>query len=190
MLTFAKRNTNQRSMASGNDIRRVFHDNRAELEWMAYFITGDRVLATTCVTEACTFSETHASVFTEWLLTWAGHATVRCAIDVQRERIRQIAAHYSQPSFIRQVYEPLSGELLDLVIEETDTLLARLDVVCRATLVICGVQGKSIADAALILGISLGGVQAAYRTAGNCVEGMQFHGSTQHNIGLVACNRA
>ena len=190
MLTFGRSNITQRLIASGNDIRRVFRENRAELEWLAYFITGNRALAVNCVTDACALSEAHTSVFTGWLSTWARHATIRCAIDGQRERIRQISSNYCQPGFIRQVYERLMGESLEFVVEESDTFIDKLDVVCRVTLVICGVQGKSIADAALMLGISLGGVQAAYSTAMNLVEATRYHHLMHHNNGPVVCNRA
>jgi DNA-directed RNA polymerase specialized sigma24 family protein len=176
-----------REFASASDIRDVFHEHRAELEWLAYFITGDRAVAEACVTEACALSESHNSVFVEWLLTWARHATVRSAIEAQRERIKQLTVVYNHPGFIRQVHEPLSNDWVESVVEESDALIAKLDVVCRAALVICGIHGKSVADAALMLGICKGGVQVAYRKALDDLEVTRYaHFSHQNVIAVVS----
>ncbi len=190
MFKFTRTNAGQRSFANANDIREVFRENRAELEWIAYFITGDSEMAAGCVAKACSESESHTSVFQEWLLTWARHATIRSAIDSQREQIKQISSNYTQPRFIRQIHEPLRAEAIEFVIAESESLVVRLDVVCRVTLVVSGVYAKCIADAALMIGIPLGGVQAAYRTAMDVIESARHQYATHDDVGPVLWNRA
>jgi len=191
MLTFNRTSIGQRSsLASADDIREVFRENDAELQWIGYFITGDSEAAAACVANACNLSESRNGVFPEWLLTWARYATIRCAIDSERERVKKASSNYCQPRFIRQVHEPLSGEALEFVITESDTLIGRLDVVCRITLVICGVYGKSVADAALMLGISVGGAQAACSAAMNVVEAARHQHAMRDNLSPLLWNRA
>ena len=163
-------NNNHRSLASVNDIRAIFHECRAELEWLAYFITGNRAIAAVCVTEACVLSESHTSVFTESLLTWARHATIRSAIETQRNHIRQVSSGYDHTTFVRREYVPLTGETLELVVLRSDVFVARLDVVSRTALVICGVQKNSLADVALMLGVNRAVASAAYSAALDCLE--------------------
>lgn len=179
---------NHREFASANDIRKVFHEHRVELQWLAYFITGDRAVAEACITDACALSESRSSVFVEWLLTWARHASVHSAIETQRERIKQLTVLYNQPAFIRQVHESLSKDWVELVIEDSDALIVKLDVVCRSALVICGIQGKSVADAAVMLGICKGGVQAAYRKALDGLEATRYARVVHEHVSAVLCN--
>ena len=186
---FGTSNIPERSLASPSDIRRAFCENRAELEWLGHFITGDLTLGKSCVSEACSVSLAQNSVFHEWLSTWARHATIRCAIDTQRNGINQISSNYRQVRLIRQVHEPLKGEALEFVINNTELLIANLDVICRTTLAVCGVQGKSASDAALLLGISLGGVQAAYSASMNFVEATRYRHAT-HDDMSIHCERA
>ena len=163
-------NKNHRAFASVNDIRRAFHEHRPELEWLAYFITGDRAMAAGCVTGACNFSESHHSVFTEWLLTWARHATIRAAIETQHDRIKQVSTGYDHTTLCQPRHEPLTEETLEVLVQQSDALIATLDVVSRTALVICGVQKDSIADAALMLGVSRAVASAAYSAALDFVE--------------------
>lgn len=173
MARFDSVKNNQRAFASVNDIRRVFREHRAELEWLAYFITGNRAIAQACVTDACTASESRNSMFAEWLMTWARHATIRSAIDTQHERIRQISASYEHAAVVQPRHEPLTEEMLDVLAQHSDVLGSRLDVVSRTALVICGVQKNSIADAALMIGVSRAVASAAYCAAFDCMEAIR-----------------
>jgi len=163
-------NKSHRTFASVNDIRKVFHEHRVELEWLAYFITGDRVITATCVIDACALTESHHSVFVEWLLSWARHATLRSAIETQNDRVKRVSARYNHTTLIQPLHDPLTAEELQVVVQQSDVLIPRLDVVARTVLVICGVQKSSIADAALMLGISKAVASAAYSAALDCLE--------------------
>jgi len=173
MARFDSGKNSQRAFASVNDIRRVFHEHRAELEWLAYFITGNRVIAQACVTDACTASESRNNVFAEWLLTWARHATIRSAIDTQHDRIKQISASYENTAVVQPRHEPLTDELLAVLAQNSDVLAGRLDVVSRAALLVCGVQKNSIADAALMLGVNRAVASTAYCAALNSLEAVR-----------------
>ena len=66
------------------------------------------------------------------------------------------------PPVCTRRHEPLSADLLELFVEESDILVSRLDVISRAVLVICGIEKHSVRDAALLLGVSSACVRAAY----------------------------
>ena len=148
--------------ASYEDVRSVFREFRGQLEWLAYFITGDEDVAAACVEDACGLSQLHNQVFEEWLLHWARYATIRSTIDAVRSRIQQLSRRYDQPACVHGRHEPLSADLLELFVEESDILVSRLDVISRAALVICGIEKHSIREAALFLGVSSACVRAAY----------------------------
>jgi len=179
-------NKNQRAFASVNDIRAVFHEHRAELEWLAYLITGDRAIAAACVTDACASSESPNSVFAEWLLTWARHTTIRSAIDTQHDRIKQVSVNYDHNA-VQPQQEALTGEVLELVVHRSGVLISKLDVVSRTALVICGVQKSSIADAALMLGVSRTVASAAYSAALDFLEVLRCE-HLEHESGAAMWN--
>jgi len=181
--------TNRRkAFASVRHIRGVFHEHQAELEWLAYFITGDREIAAACVTDACALSESHNNVFQEWVARWARYATIRSAIQTQRARIKQLFPKYDHHDVCSRHYEPLPRKRLELLVTESEVLVVRLDVLSRAALVICGIEGNSIADAALLLGISKANAQAAYRAALDAVDVIRCEHLCQVDISAVLCN--
>ena len=63
------------AFASYEDVRNVFTECRIELEWLAYFITGDRDAAASCVVDAGGFSQSHHQVFEDGYR--AGRGTLR-----------------------------------------------------------------------------------------------------------------
>lgn len=167
--------------ASYQEVRNVFREFRGELEWLAYFITGDEHVAAACVEDACGFSESHNPVFEEWLLHWARYATIRSTIEAARSRIQRLSRHYAQAACVHRTHEPLSADLRELFIEESDILVSRLDVISRAVLVICGIEKHSIRDAALLLGVSSACVRAAYCTGLQSLDVLQQKQFRQDN---------
>jgi DNA-directed RNA polymerase specialized sigma24 family protein len=148
--------------ASYDEVRKVFREFRGELEWLAYFITGDEDVAAACVVEGSRLSQCHDQVFQEWLLHWARYATMRSAIHALQSRILRLSHCYAQAACVHGRHEPLSADLLELFVEESDILVSRLDVISRAALVICGIEKHSIREAALFLGVSSACMRAAY----------------------------
>lgn len=169
----ANANTNgskRSAMATPDDIRELFRRHRTELEWLARFITADPAMAQACVTDACASSELATSVFKEWLLNWARYSTIRSAVQTQRTLVKRLAPKYERNACVHRSHEPLSKESLEFVVEESCLLMNRLDALSRITLVTCGVEGNSVADVAVMLGISRASAQTAYCSALDSVE--------------------
>ena len=153
---------NRSRYASDEDVRRVFSRFRAELEWLAYFIAGNQQTAAACVVEACGVSQSNNQVFEEWLLHWARYVTIRAAVQTQRSRMRRLSASYPQPNCAHDKHSLLSVELIELLVAEADNLIIQLDVISRAALIICGIEKHSVAEAALMLGVTSNCVRTAY----------------------------
>jgi len=149
---------------------RVFSDYREELEWLANFLTGDTKLAAACVVDACALSNSQNQDFEEWLLQWARLGTIRSAVDLQHSRIVQLAPIYKRRPCAHGGHKALSQDFLDLIVEESNVLISKLDVLCRCALVICGIEKKPTHEAALFLGIEAASVESAYCTALHFLE--------------------
>ena len=164
---------NRSRIASRDEVRRVFSEFRQELEWLAYFITGNHDTAAACVMDACGVSQSHNQVFEEWLLQWARYSTLRSALHSQRARICELSSNYPQPACVHAKHDFLSANLIELLVAESDGLVSQLDLMSRAALMICGVEKHSVAEAALMLGVSSACVRAAYCMGFQCLEVME-----------------
>ncbi len=151
----------KRGLASPNAVRQAFHEHRIELEWMAYFVTGSRDIAAACVADACCLSETHTNVFEEWVPTWVRYSTIRSALEMKRDVIKQVARSYKNYPSVRKC-QLLEGELFEFLVDRSEFFIQKLDVISRCALVLCGIQGNTVDEAAALLGISRPIVQAGY----------------------------
>ncbi len=143
----------------------VFSDYREELEWLANFLTGNEKLAAACVVDACALAKEQNPDFEQWLLQWARLGTLRSAAEIQHSRIVQLSAVYKRRPCIHDGHKALSQDSLDLIVEESNLLISRLDVFCRCALVICGIEKKPAREAAELLGVDPASVESAYCTA-------------------------
>lgn len=168
-MSQAANNVNNK-VASANAIRGVFHDRQDELQWLAYFITADRNLAEKCVVDACTLSQKQNPVFEQWLATWARYATVRAAINTQHGEIRQLAATYEQVRCTHHRHPRLPAASIERLTRRTDSMFELVDALARAALIICGVEGHSFTEAALLLGVRNSIVLAAYCQGLQCLD--------------------
>src|SRR5580765_7802270 len=80
--------------ATADDIRKVFGDYHNVLHWLALFLIGDMEIADGCVVDACTIAQAQTSPFHEWVVHWAARATLRCALQIRRSQIADIASEY------------------------------------------------------------------------------------------------
>jgi len=64
----------------------------------------------------------------------------------------------------------LSSDWREILVEESGVVIARLDVLCRSALVICGLEKHSAYEAATLLGIDPAGVEGAYCAAIKSLE--------------------
>lgn len=150
--------------ATAEDVRRIFADYHDALHWLAGFLIGE-TRAPACVIDACNIAERQGPVFHEWLAHWAARATLRCALLTQRAEIAELAPAYERFERLHATRSPLSPEELQLLVEGSDLLPARLDVLCRFVLVMHGIAKESYEEVAGQLGVSPAAVERAYCVA-------------------------
>jgi hypothetical protein len=95
---------------------------------------------------------------------------MRSAVEIQHSRIAQLSAVYKRRPCIHAGHEALSQDSLELVIEESNFLTSKLDVLCRYALVICGMEKKPASEAAVFLGVEPAVVESAYCNALDFLE--------------------
>jgi hypothetical protein len=142
----------------------IFSHNRTELQWLAGFVTANETVAEACVIDACGLAESHQEPG-DLLKQWQRHATLRAAIEIQRVRIAQLSSTYNRRLCRHHNHAPLPQEAVDLVIDEGSRLMTALDALCRCVLVICGIEKRSVREAASLLGVNTKVARAAYCTA-------------------------
>jgi len=142
----------------------VFTLYRDELEWLANFLTGNKNIAAACVIDAWAQAESETPDF-QWPLEWARVATIRSAVQIQQQRIAQLSSAYMARPCIHRGHAALSGDSVEIVIEESSALIMKMDVLCRCALVICGLERRSTHEAALMLGVDQCSVESAYCAA-------------------------
>jgi len=162
-------------------IGRVFSQHREELEWLANFLTGDEGIATACLVDACALAESENPGFDEWLLKCACLATIRSAVQIQQRRIVQLSFAYTQRPCIHGGHTALSSDWREILVEESSVVIARLDVLCRFALVICGLEKRSAYEAAVLLGIDPAGAEGAYCAAIKSLEVISCEQFQQQN---------
>src|SRR5579872_2225511 len=97
-----------RPYATADDIRKVFGDYHNVLRWLAVFLIGGETLAQACIVDACTIAEAPTEIFHEWLVHWAARATLRSALQVEHDRIAQLASEYEKHEPVHAEHPPLS----------------------------------------------------------------------------------
>ena len=150
--------------ATVEDVRKIFADYHDALHWLAGFLIGDK-LASACVIDACNIAERQGPVFHEWLAHWAARATLHSALQRQRANVAELAPTYERFESVGAGRSPLSPEDLQLLVQESDALSARLDVLCRFVLIMHGIAKESCGEVAAQLGLSQSVVERAYCVA-------------------------
>ena len=153
--------------ASVAEVRATFESLNEELLWLAEVITGDGCVAVDSVINATKLSESHSTIFRDWLAQWACNATIRVSLDHVRARIVRAAEEtYQHVHCPHREHEVLSsGETAALQQWPAMTLAAQLDPLARAVLVLRGVKHAAIQDCALNLGVPRAAVLASYCAA-------------------------
>jgi len=156
-----------RNHASPAEVVACFQDQGNVLSQLAFLITGDRATADQAVVEACEITLQGNSPFRDWLFEWAKAATIASAISHGTEAIRVCEAAYKDQRCLH--VEHLSqgdaeerAASLDLILgTDAQTLIAELDPLCRAVLVLRLAIRSSLQDCALRLNVSRAAVLAA-----------------------------
>jgi hypothetical protein len=156
-----------RNCASPAEVVACFQDRRNVLGRLAFLITGDQATADQAVVQACEITLQGNSPFRDWLLEWAKAATIASAISHGTGAIRICEAAYKDRRCLHVEHlSPGDAEeraaSLDLILEgDAKTLIAELDPLCRAVLVLRVAIRSSILDCALRLNVSRVAVLAA-----------------------------
>jgi hypothetical protein len=134
------------------EVEDQFDTESVFLHWLAEVITGDRLLAESCVTDARNIASRRAGLFVEWLTQWARAATIQCAIDRTHKEILAAAYEYKDFRCSHGGHAPLSAEevsaLQGIPIHEITTTL---DPFVRAVMILRGIPHCAIQDCALRL---------------------------------------
>ncbi len=156
-----------RSYASPAEIVACFQDQRDVLGRLAFLITGDQETAEQAVVQACEMTLQGNSPFRDWLFEWAKAATISSAISHGTEAIR-ICEAANKDRRCPHVEHLSQGDAeeraasLDLILgTDAQTLIAELDPLCRAVLVLRVAIRSSIQDCALRLNVSHAAVLGA-----------------------------
>ncbi|MGO9677371.1 MAG: hypothetical protein ACLPW4_08985 [Candidatus Sulfotelmatobacter sp.] len=156
-----------RNHASPAEVVTCFQDRRNVLSRLAFLITGDQATADQAVVQACEITLRGNSPFRDWLLEWAKAATIASAISHGTEAIRVCEAAYKgqrcpHVEHLSQGDAEERAASLDLILgTDAQTLIADLDPLCRAVLVLRVAIRSSIQDCALRLNVSRTAVLAA-----------------------------
>ena len=156
-----------RNYASPAEIVACFKDQRNVLSRLALLITGDQATADQAVVHACEITLQGNSPFRDWLLEWAKAATIAIAISHGTEAIRICEATYRDRrcphvEHLSQGDAEERAASLDLILgADAQKLIAELDSLCRAVLVLRVAIRSSIQDCALRLNVSRAAVLGA-----------------------------
>jgi DNA-directed RNA polymerase specialized sigma24 family protein len=156
-----------RTYASSAEIVACFQDQRNVLGRLAFLITGEQTTAEHAVVQACEMTLQGNSPFRDWLFEWAKAATIASVISHGTEAIRICEASYKDRRCLHVEHLSQSdaeerAASLDLILgTDAQTLIAELDPLCRAVLVLRVAIRSSIQDCALRLNVSRSAVLAA-----------------------------
>jgi DNA-directed RNA polymerase specialized sigma24 family protein len=130
-------------------------------------LTGDKQIARACVVDACAIATTQNEVFEQWLEPWARRSIIRSAVEMQHAAIVRLSGAYERKPCPHQPHESLTPEKRNLLERHSEDLMHRADVLCRAALVVRGIESYSSAESALMLGVTRPTLEASY-CAGLC----------------------
>jgi len=166
-----------RNHASVAEVVTCFQDERSLLSRLAFLIAGDQATADQSVVNACEMTLQGNSPFRDWLLEWAKAATIASAISRRAEAIRACEATYKNERSSCVEHLPESNEdraaSLKLILQaEPGRMIAELDPLCRAVLVLRVAIRSSIQDCVLRLNVCRGAVLAAASRAMRWLHGL------------------
>ena len=156
-----------RNHASAAEIVACFRDQELLLNRLAFLITADRATAEEAVALACEITLQGNSPFRDWLLEWAKSATIAAAISLRGEAIRLYEATYKDrrcphvEHLCQLDHEGRAASLALIVQMDAQKIIAELDPLCRAILVLRIAIRSSIQDCSLRLNVSRSAVLAA-----------------------------
>lgn len=177
-----------RNHASPAEILACFQDQRQVLGKLAFLITGDEATAEQAIVAACDLTLRGNSPFHDWLFEWAKSATITSAISRRAAEIRRCGAGYkprpcNHPEHLLQgTAEQREATLNRVLGTDCQRLVAELDPLCRAVLVLRVAIRSSIQDCVIRLNLPRAAVIAA-----NCQAMTWLHNSETTQIEQSGC---
>ena len=156
-----------RNHASAGEIVACFQDQRNLLNRLAFLITADPATAEQAVSQACDITLQGNSPFRDWLLEWAKAATITAATSLQGDAVRLCEAVYKgrrcpHVEHLCHFDDERRADSLALILQiDAQKIIAELDPLCRAILVLRIAVRSSILDCSLRLNISRSAAVAA-----------------------------
>ena len=156
-----------RNYASAAEIVACFRDQGKLLDRLAFLISADEVIAEQAVTQACEVTLRGNSPFRDWLLEWAKAATIAAAISLQGNAIRLCEAMYRDrrcphAEHVSQLGDERRAAGFGLILQmDAQRIVAELDPLCRAIVVLRTAIRSSIQDCSLRLNVSRAATLAA-----------------------------
>lgn len=153
--------------ASAAQIVACFRDQSNLLERLAFLITGAQTTAQQSVSEACEITLEGNSPFSDWLLEWAKAATVSAAILRQGNEIRTWEVMYTDQRCPHVEHrcqlddERRAASLAFILGMDAQKIIAELDPLSRAILVLRTAIRSSIQDCSIRLNVPRAAVVAA-----------------------------
>jgi hypothetical protein len=185
-----------RNQASAAEIVACFRDERYLLTKLAFLITADQASADQSVDNACSVTLHGNSPFRDWLLEWAKAATITSAISQKLPVLRNCEAAYQDKSckHAEHSWQRDAGEReasLNLIVKaDPSKLIAELDSLCRAILVLRLAIRASIQDCVLRLNVSRAAVLAANCQAMTWLHELRLKGLEAYPNASYALNEA
>ncbi len=157
-----------RNYASAAEIVACFQNEASLLGKLAFLVTGDQATAVQSVVNARDITLHGNSPFREWLLEWASIATITSALSQRPEAIRVCETLYkARPcTHAEHLWQDDAEEresTLNLIMQaDAQKLIAELDPLCRAILVLRVAIRSSIEECVLRLNVSRAAVLGAH----------------------------
>ena len=156
-----------RNHASPAEVVACFQNQRTVLSRLAFLITGDHETAEQALVQACEITLQGNSPFRDWLFEWAKTATIAAATSLRGDAIRVCEVTYKDQRCLHVEHlsqgdaEERAASLELILGTDAQTVIAELDPLCRAVLVLRVAIRSSIQDCALRLNVSRTAVLAA-----------------------------
>lgn len=159
--------TNGRDHASVAEVLACFRDEKSLLFRLALLITGNEAAAEQSVVNACEMTVQGHSPFRDWLTEWAKSATLTSAISRCTNAIRGCEATYRHERCTHAEHMSWSDDaerahtLSVLLAADPTVVIAQLDALSRAALILRLATRSSIQDCVVRLNVSRAAVLAA-----------------------------
>src|SRR5215470_13656356 len=156
-----------RNHASAAEIVACFRDQELLLNRLAFLITADRATAEQAVSQACEITLQGNSPFLDWLLEWAKAATIATATSLHGVAIRLCEAMYKDRlcphvEHLSHFDDERRRASLALILQmDPQKIIAEMDPLCRAILVLRVAIRSSIQDCSLRLNVARSAAVAA-----------------------------